>query len=109
MPRRSPSPCSSGPSEEPVMTTASLHHVCLITPGHLATNPRIVKEADALSDAGYKVTVIAADFLDWAHRADAEFAERTWQVGRKVAFGPRARRKTYLKQTIRRKTCRALI
>jgi hypothetical protein len=80
----------------------------LITPGHLATNPRIVKEADALSEAGYGVTVVAADFLDWAHHADAEFADRAWHVERKVSFGPRAPIERYLKQTIRRKTCRAL-
>src|SRR5437870_2051059 len=87
----------------------ALHRICLITPGHLATNPRIVKEADALSEAGYEVTVIAANFLDWAHRADAEFGDRTWQVGRKVSFGPRAPIERYLRQTIRRKICRGLI
>ena len=91
------------------MPIEPLHRVCLITPGHLATNPRIVKEADTLSEAGYEVTVIAADFLDWAHHADGEFAERTWQVGRKVYFGPRAPIETYIKQTIRRKACRALV
>lgn len=35
--------------------------ICLITPGHVAFNPRIVKEADALSAAGYDVHVIAAN------------------------------------------------
>ena len=90
------------------MSTGPLPRVCLITPGHLATNPRIVKEADALSEAGYGVTVVAADFLDWAHHADAEFADRAWHVERKVSFGPRAPIERYLKQTIRRKTCRAL-
>jgi glycosyltransferase involved in cell wall biosynthesis len=32
--------------------------VCLITPGHIASNPRLVKEAMALSQAGYKVHII---------------------------------------------------
>jgi len=33
--------------------------ICLITPGHLASTPRLLKEADALVDAGYRVHVIA--------------------------------------------------
>jgi glycosyltransferase involved in cell wall biosynthesis len=92
-----------------VMPTTSLRRVCLITSGHLATNPRIVKEADALSEAGYDVNVIATDFLDWAHTADVEFSDRSWYVGWKVPFGRRASLQQYFKQTIRRKTCRAIL
>lgn len=33
--------------------------VCLITPGHLASTPRLIKEADALAGAGYRVHVVA--------------------------------------------------
>jgi hypothetical protein len=33
--------------------------VCLITPGHIASAPRVVKEADALLEAGFQVHVIA--------------------------------------------------
>ena len=33
--------------------------VCLITAGHLASTPRLVKEADALVEAGFRVRVIA--------------------------------------------------
>ncbi|MDB5014377.1 MAG: glycosyltransferase family 4 protein, partial [Daejeonella sp.] len=32
--------------------------VCIITPGSLASNPRVVKEAEALIDAGFKVHLI---------------------------------------------------
>jgi glycosyltransferase involved in cell wall biosynthesis len=35
--------------------------VCLVSPGHLASNPRLVKEADALYEAGFSVRVIAGD------------------------------------------------
>lgn len=60
--------------------------VCLITPGHIASTPRLVKNADALVAAGYRVHVVAgrhfppADALDetllasapWSHaRVDA--------------------------------------
>lgn len=32
--------------------------ICLVTPGHLASNPRLVKEADALHQAGHSVHVV---------------------------------------------------
>lgn len=34
--------------------------VCLVTTGQPACNPRLVKEADALIDAGFDVHVVAA-------------------------------------------------
>ncbi|MDI1335067.1 MAG: hypothetical protein PSU94_02690 [Lacunisphaera sp.] len=33
--------------------------ICLITPGHLASTPRLLKEVDALLAAGYRVHVVA--------------------------------------------------
>lgn len=33
--------------------------ICLITPGHLSSTPRVLKEADALVAAGYRVHVVA--------------------------------------------------
>ncbi|HEY1763625.1 MAG TPA: hypothetical protein VGF85_01800 [Opitutaceae bacterium] len=60
--------------------------ICLIAAGHVASTPRLVKEADALTEAGYRVHVVfarsfpAADPLDsavlraarWSHsRVDA--------------------------------------
>ena len=35
--------------------------ICLVSPQHLASNPRLVKEADALHEAGIAVRVIAGD------------------------------------------------
>lgn len=32
--------------------------ICLVSPQHLGSNPRLVKEADALAEAGYRVKVI---------------------------------------------------
>lgn len=65
--------------------------VCLVTTGHPSTNPRLVKEADALSAAGYTVHVVACKFLGWADRADAEFEARPWTIGW-VRFGALASR-----------------
>ncbi|MDP3620180.1 MAG: hypothetical protein Q8R63_10335 [Ramlibacter sp.] len=74
-------------------------HVCLVTPGHLSTNPRLVKEADALVGAGYQVTVIASRFIEWADAADSEFDSRPWAV-HKVAFGRLAGRRTHAMQKL---------
>lgn len=38
--------------------------VCLITPGHIATNPRLVKEASVLLEAGYQVHVVFTQYVD---------------------------------------------
>ncbi|HEY5078879.1 MAG TPA: hypothetical protein VII43_03490 [Opitutaceae bacterium] len=35
------------------------HLICLVTPGHVASSPRLVKEADALAEEGYRVHVVA--------------------------------------------------
>lgn len=37
--------------------------VCIVTPGALGSNPRVVKEAQALHDAGYEVAVVATRTL----------------------------------------------
>ena len=37
--------------------------ICLITPGHLASAPRLVKNANALAGAGYSVHVIAGRYF----------------------------------------------
>ena len=63
--------------------------VCLVTTGHPSTNPRLVKEADALVEAGYDVRVVAAKFWRWADAADAAFQSRPWPV-EYVSFGEMA-------------------
>lgn len=60
--------------------------ICIVTGSHLCRNPRVVKEANALSDAGYDVTVLGPVFTDdlrvddedllsdakWAHRTSVD-------------------------------------
>jgi glycosyltransferase involved in cell wall biosynthesis len=54
---------------------------CLITTGQPATNPRLVKEADALAGAGYDVHVVAAHWGEWATEMDRGIlASRSWQM-----------------------------
>jgi glycosyltransferase involved in cell wall biosynthesis len=82
--------------------TRNAAHICLVTPGHLATNPRLVKEADALVAHGYRVTCVSARFVEWADVADEEFETRAW-ARRRIAFGLLAGRLTWLRQGIVRR------
>lgn len=57
--------------------------VCIVTPGHLASNPRVVKEADALHQAGYDVSVVAGDLTAAVRPFDNEvMAVKPWRVRR---------------------------
>jgi len=53
--------------------------ICLITPGHVASTPRLVKNAQALAAAGYRVHVVAGRHYAPANALDAEiFAAAAW-------------------------------
>lgn len=55
--------------------------VCLVTTAQPSTNPRLVKEADALVAAGYRVHVVAAHMTDWATSMDCVSASaRRWRM-----------------------------
>ncbi len=57
--------------------------ICLITPGHLASTPRIVKEAEALTAAGYDVHLVASSHYAPVEPLDrAVLARATWQTTR---------------------------
>lgn len=83
--------------------------ICLITPGHLATNPRLVKEADALAAAGHDVRVIAARFSAWARACDKGFSGRPWQVEETIAFGPDTELRPRLVQVARQRLARTAV
>jgi len=44
--------------------------ICIVTPGQPSNNPRMVKEADALTQAGHTVHAICADCGLWPSRMD---------------------------------------
>jgi hypothetical protein len=46
--------------------------ICIITPGALGSNPRVVKEAGALHDQGHSVHVISTRTLDLVEERDAD-------------------------------------
>lgn len=91
--------------ERPAVTA----RICLVTPGHLSTNPRLVKEADALSARGFDVRVVAADYLGWARAADAEFRTRAWRAENPVTFGPLAPMATRLRQALGQRGARLCV
>jgi len=53
--------------------------ICLITPGHVSSCPRIVKEADALVEAGFDVTLVSGRHFDPVVALDeAILARASW-------------------------------
>jgi glycosyltransferase involved in cell wall biosynthesis len=54
--------------------------VCLITPGHISSNPRLVKEAMALSQSGYKLHLIFTQYVGYLVDHDQQIlsANPTW-------------------------------
>jgi len=63
------------------MNAANGRRVCLVSPGNLAANPRLIKEADALQGAGYDVTAVVSDFSSGLRGFDDEIISRaSWKV-----------------------------
>jgi len=55
--------------------------VCIVSPGNLASNPRVLKEADALHGAGYDVTAVVCDYNEVLRLADDEIETAVpWKV-----------------------------
>jgi glycosyltransferase involved in cell wall biosynthesis len=54
--------------------------VCMLSQAQPSTNPRLVKEADALTEAGYDVQVLCSHHVQWARETDHELlASRRWK------------------------------
>lgn len=57
--------------------------VCIVSPGNLASNPRVLKEAEALHGAGYGVTTVVCDYTGELRGVDdAIAATAPWTVVR---------------------------
>ena len=55
--------------------------ICIISNQHISYNPRVLKEADALKEAGYNVRVITVCNNSEQHRFDQELmASRKWEI-----------------------------
>jgi glycosyltransferase involved in cell wall biosynthesis len=53
--------------------------ICVLAPGQPSVDPRLVKEADALHEAGHEVQVVCAHYIDWADEPDRQLLKnRAW-------------------------------
>lgn len=66
--------------------------ICLVTPGHLSSTPRLVKAADALHAAGHRVRVVASNHYAPVRPLDAGILARAgWTVAQLPPPSPRQR------------------
>jgi len=78
-----------------VLRTLMGKKVMIISSGQPSLNPRMVKEADALSDAGYDVTVLYAYWNDWGTKFDeALIPAKKWKAVR-IGGDPKKDKMTY--------------
>ncbi len=64
-----------------------MKRICLITPGHVASNPRLVKEANALFETGYQVRVVAGDYMPIIRPLDRALLETVPWTWHPVSYG----------------------
>jgi hypothetical protein len=83
--------------------------ICLISPGHLTSNPRLVKEADALTEAGHQVMVISGWSFPPHQSEDRSFDSRPWAQHHRVAFGALAPPLSRWWQRLRQRLARGLV
>ncbi len=82
--------------------------VTLVSSGHLASNPRLVKEADALAEAGYRASVVAVQHMGQLSKLDAGLVRaRSWPLVT-VSFDPRVRPWLNAWSGLRNRACRGL-
>ena len=54
--------------------------ICIVSPGNLASNPRLLKEADALHGAGYAVTAVVCRYSEELRSFDEAIAYTETQI-----------------------------
>ncbi|NDA67136.1 MAG: hypothetical protein EB141_11560 [Verrucomicrobia bacterium] len=88
------------------MRADSPPRVCLVTATNVASNPRLVKEADALTRAGYAVRVVALNQSPDQERWDQTvMASRAWQLSTVVAHRHGSGRARWLFAVARQRGC----
>ncbi len=75
----------------PIMTISRHRRVVIVTPGQLGSNPRVVKEAQALHDAGHDVHVIATKVSDFVEPRDQAILSKAAFKVTRVPFDNRMR------------------
>src|SRR2546423_8131229 len=55
--------------------------ICIVTNAPICSNPRVIKEADALATAGFNVRVVESQHVAWTAEWDSELmAGRSWHL-----------------------------
>lgn len=86
----------------------AIKKIALITTAQPSTNPRLVKEADALTEAGYLVKVFYCYRSDWATELDRQLLpDKQWSY-QLVGGSPKNRHLCYQWTRIRRKLAEIL-
>jgi hypothetical protein len=80
--------------------------ICLVTPGHVSSTPRLLKEAEALCDAGHRVHVVAGSHHAPARALDAPILATARWDHTLVAYGPGLRG---LPRKLLRRLCRGAL
>lgn len=90
----------------------SSRSICIVAPRYLSSTPRVIKEADALHEAGYSVRVVLSHGdLDRIRAHDAELAaEKPWTVDAVGWSSSRPEeRMAYLRGTLRHRVMQGLV
>ena len=78
--------------------------ICLVTSEHISYNPRLVKEADALTAAGYAVRVVALNREPEKWKLDQELMrQRSWRLESLPASRKAGNRLLWLRAALRQK------
>jgi len=85
---------------------ALMANICIITAGHLATCPRMLKAADALSGHGHTVRVVSGSSMPWAAQADRALGrDRRWDWTR-ICYRRDQAATTWLRSGLRHRAAR---
>jgi len=80
--------------------------ICLVSPGHVASNPRLVKEANALHEAGFQVRVVAGDYMAEVRPLDETILSKAGWSWVQVGLGSKL---SYLGRRTLQQTARSLV
>lgn len=83
--------------------------IVLISSGQPALNPRLVKEADSLSEAGYEVTVLYAYWNAWGTILDKELLTHKKWKAKRVAGAPAHQSTSYFISRVAQKFANILM
>jgi glycosyltransferase involved in cell wall biosynthesis len=83
--------------------------ICIVTPGHLVANPRVIKEAASFTKMGFEVAIICGDYIRHAKPRDLKLVDSRWQVTH-VPFGSMvATFATHLRQKVAQRLAHGII